>query len=858
MHITPSMQQYLELKKQYKDCILLFQMGDFYETFFDDAKIVSKELNIILTSREKKNPIPMAGFPIKALDSYLPKLIKSGYKVAIAEQIEDPKTSKGLVKRKVVEVVTKSTLLDDDINNITIPKQTASIIINNKIITIATSNISSNLITIAKINHKNLKDYLLTQNVTEIISNRIKNISSVSIDNIPITTIKTEPISRMIQYLLEHFNKPNLMAVGLEENEDDIQAVYLLLKYFEILKNKPAQNISKLQYQTYENSIYLDSITLKNLEILESTNNNPTLFKILNHTKTPMGARFLYKNLQTPLKDKKEIQQRLKLIENLVKQKRTLDDVRTLLGNITDIEKISSLITFNKIKPQQTVKLKESLENVKKIFALINKNPKLKIINQLVSSPKNIKTIINNIEFYISPNYSYNLTEGFIINEYSFPKIKKLRAIVYDTQNILQTYKEEIAQKFNLDRLKFGFNKVYGYFFEVPKTQRSKIPKHFPLKQTLVNSVRFTTPKLQKFEQQIQTAEEELLLLETKLYQELLNKLKKFLKDLYEISYSIAYLDFISNGAFIAIKYNYTKPKISNKKITKIIKGRHPVIEQITEDFIPNSIKLDEEKTFVILTGPNMGGKSTFIRQVALIQLIAQIGYYIPAERGVLSIKDRIFARVGASDMLSKNMSTFMVEMSEIANIITNATEDSLIIIDELGRGTSTLEGISIAQAISEYLITNIKAHTLLTTHYYELTQLEEWHPNVQNLKVEVYEKGNTVVFLHTIQKGIAEKSYGIHIAKMVNLPSSITERATNILKTINQNILPIKKLNYLEYNKNKPRLIITQQQSLPIRVGESSICTRLIKRLKKMDIERTTPLKALEFLNELQKLIIK
>ncbi len=857
MHITPSMQQYLELKKQYQDCILLFQMGDFYETFFDDAKIISKELNIILTSREKKNPIPMAGFPVKAIDSYLPKLIKKGYKVAIAEQIEDPKLAKGLVKRKVIEVVTRSTLLDDDINNITIPKQTASIVVNNKIITIAIGNISGNTITITKINQKDIRDYLLTQKVTEIVSSNIKNVSNIQIDNIPITAIKPIALPKMVQYLLQHFNKPNLMAIGLEEDEYDLQAVYLLLKYFEILKNRPAKNISKIQYQTYEKRIYLDSTTLKNLEILESLNNNPTLFKVLNYTKTPMGARFLYKNLRNPLKDKEEIQLRLKLIQSLIKQKNILNQIQVLLNNIVDIEKISSLITFNKIKPQQIIKLKESLVNANKLIVLINRTPELKAINKIISSPENIINIIENITYYINPNYD-RLTEGFIINEQSFPKIKKLRDIVYNTQNILETYKEEIAKEFGLERLKFGFNKVYGYFFEVPKTQKHKLPDEFVQKQTLVNSIRFTTPKLQALEQKIQTAEEELLLLEAKLYQQLLNKLKIYLRDLYEIANYIAYIDFISNGAYIAIRQNYTKPKITNKKTTKIIKGRHPVVERITGEFIPNSINLNDEKTFIILTGPNMGGKSTFIRQIALIQLIAQIGYYIPAQRGILSIKDRIFARVGASDMISKNMSTFMVEMSEVANIITNATEDSLIIIDELGRGTSTLEGISIAQAISEYLITVVKAHTLLTTHYYELTQLEKQYPNVQNLKVEVYEDGNTVVFLHTIQKGAAEKSYGIHIAKMVNLPDSITKRATNILKTLNQNVLPIKLRNTTKTNGYQSSTIINHQTQLPIQIENNSICQRLIKKLKKLEIEKTTPLKALEFLNELQKVIIK
>ena len=851
MRLTPSMQQYVNLKKVYDDCILLFQMGDFYETFFDDAKTISKELNIILTSREKSNPIPMAGFPIKALNSYLPKLVKRGYKVAIANQVEDANTSKGLVKRKVVEIVTPGSLtLDEEKKNG--PVYIASVYQAKYGIIVAYTDILSNSINLfVTSNTQNLINELKTLEIKEIVVHeRQKNLVKLLSNHFPVWPIEYKVSQKKAKKTLTQiFDKPTL-ALGLETDEQ-IVAIHILLNYIEYLKGSIPKQLKNIKIINTKDRMYIDHITLRNLDILPSIKTNissKTLLETIDYTKTPMGYRKLYLELKKPLTNSALIQNRLDHIQKLLKNTKLIQQNLTILEQIYDLERITGLIGLNKIKPKQVLMLKNSLTSALSLF----ENNKI-IIKKHSNYISNSQNVINLILKYINNVPANELYEGNIINGDTFSDIKELRDLSQNAHQVIENSIQELKNTYNLDKLKLGYNKIYGYYLEIPKSQSKKLPDTFIRKQTLVHTERFITPELKELEQRIITAQEKLLVLEQTYYIEFIDKLKLHINHLIEIYNAIAYIDFITNGAFIAEKYNYTKPIIAKEQTTIIEQGRHPVIETLQESFIPNDISLTSTKQFVILTGPNMGGKSTFIRQIALIQLLAQIGYYVPASKAKLSIKDRIFARVGASDDLSNQMSTFMVEMSEIANILQNATQNSLIILDEVGRGTSTWEGLSLAYAISEYIITQIKAHTLFATHYHELTELATHYSTVVNLKVDIYEEDKNIVFLHTISKGTAQKSYGIHIAQMVDLPQDIIKKAEILLQDLNQRKLP-----YIQESKpNKKKYTLANQPPL-IKLEQNPKITKTIKTLKEIDINNITPIKALQILSTLQDNILK
>ena len=863
MQLTPSMQQYIQIKKAYQDCILLFQMGDFFETFFEDAKTVSKVLNIVLTSREKDNPIPMAGFPMKALDQYLPKLINAGFKVAIAKQIEDSSSAKGLVKRKVTEIVTKATLT----TNGQLGKQSAQYIASfyrdNKaqnLIFMALTDIFSGTINIYTLpaNSQMLIDFIRSQGITEgTILSKDRDLIKLIHNEIPIWPAAPHTSEHYKNIILKQFNSNNLMSLGIE-NETLTKAVGLLLDYLKYLKGNIPKQIGEIKFNTDETRMYLDSITIRNLDLLPNSKNQPTLLEIIDQTLTPMGYRLLYESIRRPLIDIHAINLRLNSIDTLIQNQNLQEKFSNQLKNISDIERLTGLIGLGKISPKQTLMLKNSLTASHEIFNSLPKefNSVLKEFNtnkeQLI---KISEQIISLISFYLRDDASNDPSAGPIINEENFNDIKELRNLANNAKHIIEDMLNDIKNKYNLEKLRLGMNKIYGYYLEIPKTQSNKLPAEFIRKQTLVNTERFITPELKELEDKIETAQLQLFTLEQQYFNELIIKLQKsHLKNLQLIYTVIAFIDFVTSGSLWAKKVTAIKPVLTtNYKHTIVKQGRHPVVESHVDQFIPNSIELNDDTRFVVLTGPNMGGKSTFIRQIALIQILAQIGYFVPAEKAILSIKDRIFARVGASDNIAEQMSTFMVEMSEISNIIKNATEDSLIILDEVGRGTSAWEGISLAYAISEYLITTIKAHTLFATHYFELTELEKIYPTVKNFKVDVFEDNQNVIFLHTVSQGTAQKSYGIHIAKMVNLPEKILKRAEEVLANLNQRNLPT-----INKSPQKTELPPPVKQPSLIQVEPSQNVNKIIKKLEKIDINNLTPLKALEILNELKTILSK
>ena len=868
MRLTPSMQQYTKLKKAYPDAILLFQMGDFYETFFDDAKILANTLGIALTSREKGQNIPMAGFPMKALDTYLPKLVKQGYKVAIANQVEDPKNAKGLVERKVVEVVTAATLITEHQDAESPANQyIGAIYLDGNLAHLAYTDILSSDVFITPVHISELRSKVEQIGLKELIiidKQTNKLVPLLEGSNIIKTPVPPISVQEATQLVTEHFMSPNYLALGLDNQVQTIPIAMLLI-YIQFLKGTIPENLKNIVPVTYKNRMYLDAITLRNLDVLPDYTSNPhtqSLFKIFNHTATNMGARKLYKELKSPLTDITLIKKTQHQI-NYLRTDSNLSSLFEILRRIPDLERLTALIGLRRITPRQALSVKHALQNFNQIDKDVLKN-----LNIPPDLQKHAKEIIELVQFYIQEDL-----EPSIINPENFPEIKKYAQLAFNAESLMNEIVETERKKLGLDKIKLGFNKVFGYFIEVPKSLTKQIPEYFIRKQTLVNAERYILPKMKELEQEILVAQERLQALENQIFQEFKNRLLKHIKQLIQIHEAIGHIDFILNGALAMDRLNLVLPQF-NKKPSQapviIESGRHPIVEHYVESFVPNSLELVPPKRFVIITGPNMGGKSTFIRQVALIQILAQIGYPVPAEHAQLNIHDRIFARVGASDNLSQGMSTFMVEMSEVSNILKNATEKSLIILDEVGRGTSTWEGLALAYAISEYLIEELQATTLFATHYHELTTLEHKYPNVcMNLKVDVIEQSDNVYFPHTISKGTAQKSYGIHIAKMVNLPEKILKNASDILMNLEQQRIHIVPTDANKQNVRQPQntgqgmpsvdkhTTTTPAQLQLLNPAMDKAVQEILKTLKNIDINNLTPLQALNLLQKLQNSIV-
>ncbi len=839
------MQQYLRLKKQYADSILLFQMGDFFECFFEDAKILARELGITLTSREKgEDAPPMAGFPIKALDSYLPKLVAKGYKVAVAEQIEDPKLAKGIVKRKVTEIVTQGTFTNTSkleskkqnyLLSITQDKQTVAV----AFIDLLQGDIS---FTYFAKDQKDIKELIAILPIAEVITNDLQ-LKGLIPNNTPIQliTAPNDPKS----YIKDTLHIHDLEAIDIQK-PSEIYAIANLLEYILYTKQMAPQHFFTVKRWNPFKYMQLDSTTITNLELftnIRAKDNKHTLLAILDRTLTPQGGRLLYNFMLHPLLDKQLVQRRQKHTLFFYKNNSKLTAIREQLKHIFDIERLAGLIAFKRVNPKQLLALKQSIIAALKVIrdtTAIKHNLKLSKIEKVAQ-------IIDNA---INPEAPTILTDGNILKASFHPRIKELRTLTNNTELILKKILADEKQKTGIPNLKLGYNKVFGYYFEIPKGQLNKVPDYFIRKQTLVNAERFITPQIKELEEKILNAQTELITLEQQLYNELIQNLGGYVPDLKALSDYIAYIDVISNFAFIAQKYNYVMPEILDETSDielKLEESRHPVVERFTQNFVPNSITINKQQNFVILTGPNMGGKSTFIRQ------LAQIGSFVPAKTAKLSLRDRIFARVGASDDISTGRSTFMVEMSEVARIIHNATPHSLIILDEVGRGTNTAEGLSLAFAISQYIANQIKALTIFATHYHELTQLENNNQFI-NYKVDVLEKDNTVYFLHSISRGGTDKSYGIYIAKLVNLPEEIIQIAESKLTELLQNKLQLTP-QPANSKKTESNATLTQSFQLPLFTDpQIKQYRKIINKLKNVNPDEISPFEALKLLYSIKK----
>ncbi|MCK5455457.1 MAG: DNA mismatch repair protein MutS [Calditrichia bacterium] len=861
------MEQYLAIKAKHHDKILLYRMGDFYETFNDDAKKISKILGIALTKRShgKSADVPLAGFPYHALDTYLPKLIQSGNKVAICEQVEDPKLAKTVVKREVIEVVTPGTTFSDKILDQKSNNFLASVYINENTAGISYCDISTGEYYLSEITLERMLDYFQQISPKEIIVSQLDSDHLTKLFETKIDAVITRLDDWIFQHaygyecLITHFHTPNLKGFGIEDLSSGIVAAGAILHYIKENYLNQLSHISKISFLQLNDYMMLDNSTRRNLEITQSilgASQEGTLISILDKTISPMGGRLLKRWIMHPLIRLDQIQLRLDKVDAFFTFSKECQKIRSLISDMSDMERLMGRISTGRANPRDLISLQQSLSLIQPLSDIL-KSQENDVLENYRTQIQNPGDVIALIEGSINSSPPINITEGGIIKEGYNSELDELRAITRDGKSGLVQIQKEEREKSAIPSLKLGYNKIFGYYFEVTRTHQEKVPEYFIRKQTLVNAERYITPILKEYEEKILGAEEKIAELEYRLFQEIREKVATHRKAIQKNSEIVAELDCICTLAEIAHHYRYVKPDLNEGDHISIQGGRHPVVENLLppdQPFVENDTELDNETTqLMILTGPNMSGKSTYLRQVGLICLMAQIGSFVPAQQATIGIVDRIFTRVGASDNLAFGESTFLVEMLETANILNNATPHSLIILDEIGRGTSTYDGLSIAWAVTEFLHNNpqVSAKTLFATHYHELTELEMLYPRIKNYRVTVKEVEDTVLFLRKIERGGINNSYGIHVAQMAGLPGEVIERAKEVLQNLESNELTP---NHLPRIANRRSGSTTNRNQLDLL--DLIKKTDVEKVLEKVDIERLTPLEALIKLNELKKMV--
>lgn len=836
-NITPAMEQFYNIKEQYPDSILFFRMGDFYEMFGDDAVTASKILGIALTCRNKssENQVPLCGIPYHSYMPYLVKLLKAGKKVAICEQLEDPKFAKGVVKRGVTRVVTPGTALEDEANVTFDNNFLLSMYAELEYIYIAAIDVTTGETFLKTINTYALESSSLTMDVKEIISN-----IDLEINNIPVTLRQTGKVyNNALNKVLTHYNVSSEKALFIDE-KGYIWALAMALDYLDdlILTTKLMLPVT-LKDDDY---LILDNVAASTLELVTSNNGvENSLFYVLNKTATPMGARFLKSTLLRPLRNIYNINKRFKTIEYLIANPSFLDTVSGLLSNIFDIERITSRLISLRATPKDLIWLKLSLESLPELKAMLLSVPEIFDDYKL----EGFEDLYNLIDKAIIDEPPVNIKEGGIIKSGYNSHIDELRDIKVTGKSKIAEMEEAEKKKTGINQLKIGYNKVFGYYFEVSRLNASKMPAYFERKQTLANSERFVTEELRELENKILNAEEKLADIEYAMFSDIRKYASEQADSLRKLAKIISELDLVISFAHVSMDNNYVMPKIVEKGNFNIVNGRHAVVERKSKSpFVPNDYYLDnDENRLLIITGPNMSGKSTYLRSCALIAVMAHCGCFVPADMAEIPLLDRIFTRVGASDNLSRGESTFMVEMVETANILQNATRSSLIILDEIGRGTSTFDGISIAWAVAEYILNHIGAKTLFATHYFELTEIGEKGKGAKNYTVSVEEWNNEVIFLRKVVKGTADKSYGIYVGKMAGLPSEVIARAEQVLSDLeNHEVISLN-----TDNKSKKQ---TQRFVQPILVFDDS--HPVIDELKQLNIDNITPIQAMQILHNL------
>lgn len=867
---TPLMSQYKEIKSQYTDSILFFRLGDFYEMFFDDAVTASKELGLTLTSRnrEKGYDVPLAGIPYHSVASYIAKLVNKGYKVAICDQVEDPKSAKGIVKREVTRVITPGTIIDTDFldeksNNylmgIKITEECGAL----AYLDITTGEFKTTEIVgediffklLGEINKIAPKEIVLDEKSYDIYIDEFKKQNSLN----EIKFTKTVERKKPEEYLKEYFKVISLESYGLKNRKGAISVATMVLEYVSDLQKGKELPVTEVVYVNSQNVMELNITTQRNLDIIDNQrekNSAGTLLWVMDQCMTSMGSRLLKKFLKNPLLDIEKIRERQRDTAFFIESVLVREEVRESLKDIYDIERIIGKLILETENGRDLIALKTSIKNSLEIFKTLKGNP---IFNIEV---KSLIEIYNLIEKAIVDEPPFSIREGGVIRSGYNSDLDELHGISRDGKDYILEIENRERERTGIKGLKIKYNKVFGYFIEVTKANSSLVPEDYIRKQTLANAERYIVPDLKEYEEKVLNAKERIESLEYYLFKELTSEIKKYREILQDLAYKISYLDVITDFAYIAVKNSYIQPEINDGEDIEIIAGRHPIVEKLIPagEFVKNNIVFDDKKEIIILTGPNMSGKSTYMKQVALIIIMAHIGSYVPANYAKIGLVDKIFTRVGASDDLLSGQSTFMLEMSEVANIVNSATKRSFIILDEIGRGTSTFDGISIATAITEYIHDKIGAKTIFATHYHELTQLEDKLEKAENFRIEVKEDEKDIIFLREIVKGGADKSYGIEVARLAGLPKTILDRSKSILKRLEERKEIVEKklggeqLLLFGITSEKKEVVDKKEE---LKGKELTKEQKIVMRvLDEIEPEKLTPLEALLKLNELKKIL--
>lgn len=828
--VTPMMQQYLEIKNQNEDLIIFFRLGDFYEMFFDDAIKVSHELELTLTGKSAglKERIPMCGIPYHAANSYIEKLINNGHKIGIVEQLEDPKEAKGIVKRGIIQIISSGTIMDTDNLKANDYNFIASITDFRYGYAVSYADVSTGEIYAFLLEHNQTKlvSEIINLNIKEVIidSKTDKNIYSILKNQFHLTVTITDEMSEEYSYIYEDII-----------DQRYINSVKHLLAYIIHNQKRSLDHLQKIEIKEPKDHMKMDVHTKRNLELTETIRlkqRSYSLIWLLDKTKTAMGARLLKTYLLNPLVDKNEIEKRYDIVDTLLKQFLLKSDLENYLKDIYDLERLSGKIAFGNANGKDLLQLKTSLKTIPKIEEILTK----------INYPKklyNFEKICNLLEESIYENPPATIKEGYLIKEGYNKELDELKTLRKGGKDFVARFETEEREKTGIKNLKIGYNKVFGYYIEISKGNTSLVKEQwgYQRKQTLANCERYISPILKEKEALILNAEEKIVELEYNLFCEIKEQVKKYIPNLQKAAKIISEIDVLCSFATIAEENNYIRPTITENEIY-IKNSRHPVVEKVIQsEFVTNDIIMDKNTNILLITGPNMAGKSTYMRQMAIIAIMAQMGSYVPASVAKLPIFDAIYTRIGASDDLVSGSSTFMVEMTEAADAITKATNKSLLLFDELGRGTATFDGMALAQSIIEYIHQNIQGKTFFSTHYHELTDLDKTLKHLKNIHVSAYEEEGKITFLHKIKEGSVDKSYGIHVAKLANLPNSVIQRASEILKV---------------YENSEKKRDIKIQEALPIDelMPKKS---KIEEQLEKIDPLEITPIEALNILYNLK-----
>ncbi len=874
--LTPMMQQYKKTKEEFKDCILFYRLGDFYEMFFDDAKIVSKELELTLTGKNcgLEERAPMCGVPFHAVEGYLSKLVSRGYKVAICEQVEDPAQAKGLVKREVIRVVTPGTnlnaqALDESRNNYIM-----SIVYVSDRFGISFADVTTGDYFVTEVDSvRKLLDEMYKFSPKEVICNEALVMSGVDMEDLKerlrLTMYALESWyfdDELCQRaLLEHFRVSSLKGLGAADFGCGVIAAGALLRYLTETQKTSLSHMSKLQPYISGNFMVIDSSSRRNLELVETLREKQkrgSLLWVLDKTKTAMGARTLRGYVEQPLIQKEEIERRLQAVEELNSQMITREELREYLSPVYDLERLIGRISYQTANPRDLIAFKTSLGMLPHLKTLLMdfQSP---LLQEIQNDLDVLPDLYELIESSVLEEPPVTIREGNIIKDGYHEEVDRFRKAKTEGKSWLAEIETKERERTGIKNLRIKYNKVFGYYLEVTNSYKDLVPEDYIRKQTLTNAERYITPELKELEDTILGAEEKLTALEYELFTDIRDRIAAEVLRIQRTAKAVARLDVFTSLAFVADKNHYVRPKINGQGVVDTQKGRHPVVEQMIPEnmFISNDTYLDNDSNRIsVITGPNMAGKSTYMRQTALIVLMAQIGSFVPAERADIGIVDRIFTRVGASDDLASGQSTFMVEMNEVSNILRNATANSLLILDEIGRGTSTFDGLSIAWAVIEHIADKklLGAKTLFATHYHELTELEGTMEGVNNYCIAVKEKGDDIVFLRKIVQGGADRSYGIQVAKLAGVPESVIERAKELAEELSRADISVKAKNIAEEGrakgkqKKKPKRydeVDLEQISLFDTVKNEDV----IRELEELDLPNMTPMEAMNTLNRLQ-----